>query len=256
MASILKGKFVWYELTTPDVAAAERFYGSVLGWKARDAQVPGMYYSLNSANGADIAGMMAPMMENTPSLWLGYVAVEDIDAAAAKSAGSGAQTIVPVSPIPGVGRFTLQTDPQGAPFAMIEYAEEFPKPSVPDHGIHGHGWWRELHTSDQPAAYGFYAEQFGWGKGDAMDMGPMGVYQLLTMGDGIPRGAMFNDRDRPPFWLFYFWVDDIDVAHDAVLSGGGKVVNGPMEVPGGAWVFEGRDPQGVTFALVGDRKKK
>jgi predicted enzyme related to lactoylglutathione lyase len=31
------------------------------------------------------------------------------------------------------------------------------------------------------------------------------------------------------------------------------VLNGPMEVPGGAWIIQGADPQGAMFALVGMR---
>lgn len=256
MASALNGKFTWYELTNPAPEAAERFYGAVLGWEARDAQVPGMRYSLLSSAGEDIAGLMAPM-EGGPQMWLGYIAVDDIEAAAAKAEKGGAKPIVPLCPIPGVGRFSILVDPQGASFALIQYDEEFPKPRIPAQGTHGHGWWRELHTSDQNAAFDFYSGQFGWGKGDAMDMGPIGVYQLLTPAEGgEANGAMFNDRDRPPFWMFYFWVDDLDAAQEAVLANGGKVVSGPMEVPGGAWVFEARDPQDVTFSLVGYRQKK
>ena len=35
---------------------------------------------------------------------------------------------------------------------------------------------------------------------------------------------------------------------------GAQVMNGPMEVPGGAWIVQARDPQGVWFALVGPRR--
>ncbi|HMA50481.1 MAG TPA: VOC family protein [Magnetospirillaceae bacterium] len=258
MSSALNGKFVWYELHTSDLDGAETFYGKVLGWTPRDAGVPDFRYTLNSAGDRDVTGMMTPMTPDSPRAWYGYIAVDDIDTAAAGVEKAGATCLIPIHPIPGIGRFTMVSDPQGAVFALIQYeAPEFPRPTVPTHGIHGHGWWRELHTSDQNAAYDFYSGQFGWGKGYAMDMEPIGVYQLLTPAEGGEgNGAMFNDRHRPPFWLFYFWVDDIDAAHEAVLAGGGKVVNGPMEVPSNAWVLEGRDPQGVTFALVGYRKKK
>ena len=254
MASALHGKFTWYELTTPDPEAAERFYGAVLGWTARDANVPGMRYSLLSANGSDIAGMMAPM-QGAPSTWIGYVAVDDIDAAAEHLQKTGGQTVMPVSPIPGVGRFTIALDPQQAAFALIEYAPEFTKPSVPAKGIQGHGWWRELHTSHHDDAFAFYRDQFGWEEKDRMDMGPMGIYQIFGIDEEMGMGGMFNDGRKPPHWLFYFWIDDIDDTQGKIVSGGGAVVNGPMEVPGGAWIIEATDPQGVTFAVVGDRKK-
>jgi len=255
MASMLNGKFVWYELTSPDVAAARRFYGDVLGWQVRDGQIPGLDYGLMSAAGTDIAGSMQ-QEAGMPASWTPYICVDDIDAVFAGAVQAGATSVMPVSPIPNVGRFTIMVDPQGAPFGLIEYAADFPKPAIPAHGIHGHGWWRELHTSDYEKAFAFYGALFGWVKSNAMDMGPMGVYQLIAPEGGGDNGGMLNDGSRAPFWLTYFWVTDIDVAHDAVTAGGGTVVNRPMEVPGGAWVFEGRDPQGVTFALVGDRKKK
>ena len=33
-----QGRFIWYELMTPDVAAAKRFYGDVVGWTAQDME--------------------------------------------------------------------------------------------------------------------------------------------------------------------------------------------------------------------------
>jgi uncharacterized protein len=56
-----------------------------------------------------------------------------------------------------------------------------------------------------------------------------------------------------PAWLFYFTVGDIDVAVEKVKAGGGMVLNGPMEVPGGAWIIQATDPQGAMFALVGSK---
>jgi uncharacterized protein len=50
--------WIWYELLTSNVEAAERFYGDVVGWKPRPhVAVPGYY--LFAARDADIGGMMA-----------------------------------------------------------------------------------------------------------------------------------------------------------------------------------------------------
>jgi predicted enzyme related to lactoylglutathione lyase len=255
MASALNGRFVWYELASPDIAGARRFYGDLLGWQARDGEIPGLDYSLMSAAGVDIAGTM-PQEPGMPAGWTGYICVDDLDDIFARAVGAGATVVLPISPIPGVGRFAILIDPIGAPFALVHYLDSFPRPTIAAHGMHGHGWWRELHTTDREKAFAFYAGLFGWVKGEAMDMGPMGVYQLIAPQDGADNGGIIDDLGRPPCWLIYFWVDDIDLAHDATLSGGGTVINGPHEVPGGAWIIEGRDPQGVTFALVGERTKK
>ena len=56
-----------------------------------------------------------------------------------------------------------------------------------------------------------------------------------------------------PAWLTYFMVDDITTAQVRVTDAGGSVIHGAREVPGGAWVVNGIDPQGVMFALVGPK---
>ena len=58
----------------------------------------------------------------------------------------------------------------------------------------------------------------------------------------------------PPMWGFYFRVADIDDAKAKVEAGGGQVLFGPMEVPGGEWVFNALDPEGVPFGVVAPGK--
>ncbi len=105
------------------------------------------------------------------------------------------------------------------------------------------------------AAFDFYARQFGWTRDEAMDMGPMGVYQLFAAG-GAPIGGMMtrSSQTPAPFWLFYFNVDDIEAAAARITGRGGQIVNGPMEVPGGSWIINALDPQQAMFAVVGPRK--
>ena len=55
-------------------------------------------------------------------------------------------------------------------------------------------------------------------------------------------------------WRYYVNVEAIDAAAERVKSAGGKVVNGPMEVPGGSWVIDGLDPQGAMFGLVAPKR--
>jgi predicted enzyme related to lactoylglutathione lyase len=92
---------------------------------------------------------------------------------------------------------------------------------------------------------------FGWIKAEAIDMGPMGTYQLFATGNG-PVGGMMTKPDMipVPYWGYYFNVSGIDSAAERVTAGGGKVVNGPMQVPGGQWIVQCSDPQGAVFALV------
>jgi predicted enzyme related to lactoylglutathione lyase len=101
----------------------------------------------------------------------------------------------------------------------------------------------------------FYADTFGWGKGDAVELGPMGTYQLFTAGEQ-PIGGMFNKLPAmpAPYWLYYFNVGDIDAAGQRATDAGGRILHGPMQVPGGNWILQATDPQGGMFALTGPRR--
>jgi len=251
------GKFVWYELMTPDTKGAAKFYGSILPWTAKDMPMPGMNYALFSVGATDVAGMM-PMIDDAaarkiPPNWTGYVAVDDVDAVAGQFKKEGGSIFRQPSDIPGVGRFAVVADPQDAVLAIFKplprEAPAMPAPNTP--GLIG---WRELHTTDLKAALGFYGRIFGWGKGDAMDMRPMGTYQILNRGAEMFGGA-FNSpaAQQHPFWLYYINVASIDASKVKVEQTGGKITNGPMEVPGGAWIVSCVDPQGAHFALVGPK---
>jgi predicted enzyme related to lactoylglutathione lyase len=245
-----KGSFVWYELMTTDTKAAEAFYTSVVGWNAK-AFEGGQDYTILNAGENGVGGIMATP-EGMGPFWIGYIGVADTDAAAAGVEAAGGKIEKPAWDIPGVGRMAAVSDPQGAGFMLMTPSGEGGGPN-PAMGTPGHIGWRELHTTDWEKAFGFYSGQFGWAKGEAMDMGPAGIYQILTDG-GEQFGAMFNSKDLPrPVWLFYFNVASIDAAVEKVKAGGGQVINGPMEVPGGQWIINGVDPQGAMFALVGAR---
>ncbi|HVJ56021.1 MAG TPA: VOC family protein [Aliidongia sp.] len=248
-----KGKFVWYELMTSNMQAAERFYHSVLGWTAKSAGMPDMDYTLFSAGDRQVAGMMGQPAPGAHPGWLGYVAVEDVDASAAQVKQAGGAVHHEPSDIPGVGRFAVIADPHGAAIALFKGASEGPPPVA--QGTPGHTGWHELHAGNLEQDFAFYAKLFGWTKSDAMDMGEMGVYQLFEI-QGTQSGGMMTKMAATPMphWLYYFAVADIDGALALVKSGGGQVLNGPVQVPGGSWIIQALDPQGAAFALVGQRK--
>jgi hypothetical protein len=68
-------------------------------------------------------------------------------------------------------------------------------------------------------------------------------------------GAVMPKMPQMPasMWSYYIGVDDIDRAAAAVSEGGGQILNGPMEIPGGEFALNGMDPQGAAFGLVGPR---
>jgi predicted enzyme related to lactoylglutathione lyase len=246
--------FVWYELMTTDADAAKAFYRAVVGW---DAQEWGggreMRYIIMSAGEKMVAGLMPLPAEVSAAGgrpgWLGYVGTNDVDAATQRVSQAGGAVYRAPADIPDVGRFSVVADPQGAVFMLFTPLGADDSPAAA--GTAGHVGWRELYASDWPRAFDFYSAQFGWTKADAVDMGPMGIYQLFAAG-GEPIGGMMNKPDGvpSPAWLFYFNVPEIDAAVARVTDNGGGILTGPLQVPGGSWIVQCMDPQGAMFALV------
>ena len=255
--TVKPGQFVWYDVMTTDVPAAKTFYEQVIGWEGRDSGMEGAQYTLFSAGSAMVGGLM-PIPDDAKKMgagpcWTGYVAVADVDQGVQRVKQLGGMVHRAPADIPGVGRFAVVADPHGAVFILFKGQGEAP-PTPPD-GTHGHVGWHELRAGDGESDFAFYVEMFGWMKLDAMDMGAMGKYLIFSTGGGPAGGIMTKTPDMPmPFWLYYFNVDAIDAAAARVKKGGGKVVNGPMEVPGGSWIVQCVDPQGAMFALVAPKK--
>ena len=260
----LTGKFFWYELMTSDPEAAIAFYGDVVGWTAQSfgGERTDDPYHVVSGSAGPMGGIMRIPAEakdcGMSPWWGGYVGSTDVDADARRLTDAGASVKRPPDDIPGVGRFAVMSDPGGAVFMLLKGASPDGMDAAPPMA-NGHVGWHELYSGDFDADLGFYTSQFGWGKGEAMDMGPMGSYQLFSMSGGtqfneMAGGVMPQPEQMPvPQWLFYFVVPDIDAGVEKVKAGGGTVLNGPAEVPGGAWIIQGLDPQGAMFALVGMR---
>ncbi|HEX4078143.1 MAG TPA: VOC family protein [Rhizomicrobium sp.] len=227
-----------------------------LGWGVQDAGMPG--YELFTVDGRGVAGLMPIPDEvramGVPPCWTGYVAVDDVDATAGRIVAEGGKLHRGPVEIPGAIRFAVVADPQGAVFIVAKSLMQDAPPELPM-GTPGTPGWRELYAADWQSAFAFYGKLFGWTKAEAHDMGPMGIYQLFATG-GAPVGGMMTKPPQVPVphWLYYFNVDGIDAAAARVTTGGGQLLMGPHEVPGGQWIVHCRDPQGAAFALVAPKR--
>ncbi len=255
----MTGKFVWYELMTSDAKAAEAFYRKVIGWEAQSAGKDYGDYRILSAGTHGVGGLMsipeeARRMGARPG-WTGYIAVSDVDAYAKRVKDAGGAIHKPADDIPAVGRYCVVTDPHGAAFVLFKAFSSDAPPS-PAPGTPGTIGWHELHAGDRERALAFYSSLFGWKKEAAHDMGPMGVYQLFSTGSGSAIGGIMTKTPDTPaaHWLYYVNVETADAALTRVREAGGQVLNGPMQVPGGSWILDCRDPQGARFALVAPKR--
>jgi uncharacterized protein len=253
MAQGIQGRFVWQELTTEDPATAVAFYSKVVGWHAHpNASHP--TYTEFGIGSSHSAGMM-PLTDDARaagvrSNWQAYIGAADVDATVAMAQQFGGKVVHAAQDLEHVGRFATLTDPQGGVFAVFKPAgpgSGAPAPAKPAVGSFA---WMELATSDYEAAFAFYGKLFGWQVMQRMDMGPQGVY-LIFGADGVQQGGMYKmhqDRSAKPYWLPYAEVANADAAATAATAAGGRILVGPMDVPGGRMV-QVLDPSGAMFAV-------
>ena len=122
------GAFSWCELATPNLEESINFYTELLGWEIEGIKLQaGMTYNVVKAQGNPIGGMMAmppQTPQGTPAMWGSFITVDDVEAVAQKAGKIGAKIVVPVIDIPEIGKFCFIQDPQGAIFAIINYANK------------------------------------------------------------------------------------------------------------------------------------
>ena len=244
---------------TTDIETAKAFYAHVVGWGTRDASAPGLAYSLFTTGDSPVAGLMnvpegARRTGVTPQ-WMGYVEVDDVDAAVGRIKQLGGAVHVPPTDLPNISRFSVVADPQMATLALVK-GQNSGRAQSAELDARGRVGWHELLAADWEKAFAFYGEIFGWQKADA-HVGAMGTYQQFSAA-GETIGGMFTKPPTlpRPFWLYYFNIGDVEAAAKRVEAGGGEILYGPTAVPGGAWIVHCTDPQGAIFALLDKRSRK
>src|SRR2546423_15532262 len=154
-------RFVWHDFRAADVGGAKRFYGDLFGWSSK----PGDHdYEHIEVAGVPIGGIMKlDPKHGAPSHWVGYVSVDNVDAAIATVTQNGGKVHVPKMDIPNVGQFAICADAQGAVFSPFHYTGKDagkPESNTPPGGYHF--CWDELLTPDLDEAARFYSTLFGW----------------------------------------------------------------------------------------------
>lgn len=117
--------FVHVELNTTDVAKAKSFYGELFDWQLDDMPMGPETYTMIGVGGDDVGGGMTRVhMPGQPSAWLAYVLVDDVKASTKKAASLGATVLKDVMEVPGMGQFSIITDPTGAALGLWETAQK------------------------------------------------------------------------------------------------------------------------------------
>jgi len=248
------GRFVWFEHVSRGAKKAQAFYGEVLGWKVQAYPLGDSTYDMILAGDTIetmIGGYAEPASDSQKPHWIGYVSVEDVDAAAATAAANGGKIVEAPHDLPGVGRAARIADPQGAELCLFKSDAGDPAdpPSTqppPPRSF----FWNELHTGDPASALSFYEKVLGFTH-QTLDMGPAGNYYILSK-DGVGRGGVTGHLPggMPPHWLPYVEVDDPDATIARARKLGAKVPLPPEDIPGIGRFGVLEDPTGAVLAVM------
>jgi predicted enzyme related to lactoylglutathione lyase len=248
--SYQQGTPSWVDLQTTDVDGAKAFYGSLFDWKFDDQPMPGNGVYSMALVGADTVAAVAPQSPmqvemNVPPMWNTYIAVDNVDDAAAKAAAAGGTILMPPMEIPGAGRMSFVADPTGAPVGLWQASGHIGATLVnePNTLI-----WNELTTADNATALPFYRAVAGIESAQS-SMGDF-EYTLLKVDGTDVGGATSPQMDGVPnHWHVWFAVTDAQAFAAAATAIGGSLLVEPMDMPIGK-VATIRDPQGAVFSIL------
>ena len=116
---------VHWEFMSKDPAKVASFYEKIFGWKIQ--HIPEMNYRLvdTGGEGGINGGIMKP---DRPEPWPGtmtlYINVEDLAPYRKSIAAAGGKIHVEEQEVPGMGSFTLFTDPEGRMMGLWKAAKK------------------------------------------------------------------------------------------------------------------------------------
>jgi uncharacterized protein len=245
------GALCWLSLLVHDVAAAEEFYGTLLGWEFRPqptATLPGRSV-MALLDGREVAGIGQRPPDRPPSAsWTPHLASDDVDATAERVRHRGGTVGVGPLDMPGAGRLAVASDPSGAVFGILRAGAACgPGTRV----VPGMPVWAELTTFEAELTAKYYADVFGLVARANVTAGPDHLTLHTTDGPvaavrGMGAGP---SRSRGAHWTTYFATADVDAAAQRVGELGGTLTEPPQDGPHGRLATVA-DPEGAAFVLV------
>jgi predicted enzyme related to lactoylglutathione lyase len=246
------GKVVWADLTTPDLEAAERFYGALFGWTFQSIHVGATDYAVALADGRPVGGLLQkpiPPGEHRQSAWLTFIAVRDVDAAKREALAHGAKVLADARSYPLRGRQAVLSDPEGAVFAVLASSSG----DAPDYLAAPGEWiWSSLLSKDADSEAAFYQELFSY---DAFDLASDdGAEHVILSSDDFARVSVnafpVGAAKRHAHWLNFIRVNSTADTVSKAVAGGGRVLVEPHVDRHGGLVAVIADPAGAPFGLM------
>jgi predicted enzyme related to lactoylglutathione lyase len=246
------GKVVWADLVTPDLPAAEKFYGTLFGWTFQSVHAGNHDYAVAMLDGRPIAGLLekaGPVGSRQQPAWLTFLAASDLDGTKRTALAHGAKVLTNDRTYPQRGQQCVLSDPEGAVFALLASSSGDPPDYLPAVGE----WiWSSLHAKDAGAEAAFYQQLFNYDVFEAPS--DDGQVHLILSSDNYARVSA-NDlaqgsARRHPHWLNFVRVESAADAAAKVVALGGRVLVEPRPDRHGGMLAVAADPAGAPFGLM------
>lgn len=246
----IPGKFVWFDLATPNLGEAQAFYQDVFGWTYRSPGPSAEEYVLVLNGGQAVAGMFQAEPaggEQDGATWLALLSVEDVDRAVATARAAGGSVEVEPAEVPARGRHALLRDPADAIFGVLRSSSGDPGDAeIPVGGI----FWVDLFARDVEAMAAFYAELAPY-EVTSRPIAEAGEGRFLNAG-GMPRAGLVpvDEEANRSAWVPYVRVADVQATLDKAVEGGAFVIVAPDPaiLDGNLGIFV--DPNGGVTGVV------
>jgi uncharacterized protein len=245
------GKFIWAELITPDLAAAERFYGGMFGWTFHDIRTDKVVYAVARLDDAPIAGLVQkakrPDAAQQPA-WLPFLSVSSVREAAQRVLAHGGKELEPPRAYRLRGQQAVYADPQGAVFAVLNSHSGDPPDVL---AAPGEWIWIALMTRDPASDASFYQDVFGF-EVFRLPSGARGEHLLLAS-DNFARASVNplpRANDPSPHWVGFVRVADVAAAAARAKTLGGQVLVEPHADRHGGTVALLEDPAGAAIGIM------
>jgi predicted enzyme related to lactoylglutathione lyase len=244
-AGLPVGRFVWRELTTSDVPAAQAFYGELFGWTFEASDAGAFTYFNVQHHGRRIGGIMpVEHAHGAPVAWTPYLEVADTDETVHLVDAHGGKSRRPVE-MTGVGRFAVVNDPGHAVFCVVHSTGR--GEPVFQSGP-GDFHWETVTSRDLAASREFYGKVVGWQCG----AGPTGTGNVFSAG-GIDVADLQPAQSSEPVWLSYVAVSEVGEAVEKAERLGARVLLRSLAIPRVGTMAFIADPQGARLGLYQPR---
>ena len=243
------GKVIWAELVTPDLAAAERFYGGLFGWTFHDMRTSHTVYAVARLGNAPIAGLVQrPPRAGAQSAWLPFLSVSSVHEVGRLVVAKGGTELTSPHAYRMRGQQAIYADPQGAVFAVLNSHSGDPPDVL---AAPGEWIWSVLMARDPASDAAFYQDVFGYEVFE-LPSDARGEHLLLTS-EQYARASVNplpGADHRQPHWTEFVRVIDVARAAELARGLGGRVLVEPHPDRHGDTVALLADPAGAAIGVM------